>query len=67
MGGGMRMQEYKLYCLDHDDRNVEVAAIMAPSDEEAVRQAAALKELRQCEVWRGHHLVAKITEFEQVG
>jgi hypothetical protein len=40
---------------------------MAPSDEEAVRQAAALKELRQCEVWRGHHLVAKITEFEQVG
>jgi hypothetical protein len=60
------MQEYKLYCLDHEGRNVEVEAIMAASDEEAVRQATALSGLRKCEVWRGHHLVARITDFERV-
>jgi hypothetical protein len=60
------MQEYKLYCLDHDGRNVEVEAIVAASDEQAVRQANALSGLRQCEVWRGHHLVARITDFERV-
>jgi hypothetical protein len=58
--------EYKVYCLDHEGGNVEAQSITASTDEEAVRQATALKGLRQCEVWRGHHLVAKITDFEHV-
>jgi hypothetical protein len=60
------MYEYHVYCLDHDGKNVEAKAIVAASDEEAVRQARALPGLRQCEVWRGHHVVAKITDFELV-
>jgi hypothetical protein len=62
--GCVRMKEYKIYCLDHEARNVEAQTITASTDEEAVRQAKALKGLRQCEVWAGHHLVAKITDFE---
>lgn len=61
------MSEYKLYCLDHEGRNVEVEAVMATSDEEAILKARTMAGLRQCEVWRGHHLVAKITEFARVG
>lgn len=60
------MREYSIYCLDHDSTNVEARSIVAASDEEAARQARALHGLRQCEVWRGHHLVAKITDFELV-
>ena len=60
------MKEYKVYCLDHDGRNVEAQSIMASSDGEAVRQAKAMRGLLQCEIWRGHHLVAKITDFEHV-
>jgi hypothetical protein len=65
--GECRVTEYKLYCLDHEGRNVEAKSITASTDEEAVRQATALEGLRQCEIWRGHHLVAKVTEFEPVG
>jgi hypothetical protein len=60
------LEEYGVYCLDLEGRNVEAQSIAASSDEEAVRQARALKGLRQCEVWRGHRLVAKITEFDEV-
>jgi hypothetical protein len=60
------VKEYKIYCLDHDGRNVEAKSITASSDEEAIRQAKAIPGLRQCEVWRGQHLVARITDFEHV-
>jgi hypothetical protein len=57
------MSDYRVYCLDHHGESVEVQEITASTDEEAIRQARALKGLRQCEVWRGHNLVAKITDF----
>jgi len=60
------MKEYNVYCLDYDGRNVEARSIAAASDKEAIRQARALKGLRQCEVWRGHHLMARIIEFDHV-
>ena len=60
------MTGYRVYCLDHEGRSVEVQEITAATDEEAIRQASALKGLRQCEVWRGHHLVAKISDFSAV-
>jgi hypothetical protein len=58
------MREYKVYCLDDEGANVEAKTITATTDEDAVRQAKSLEGLSQCEVWRGHHLVAKITDFE---
>jgi hypothetical protein len=57
------MQDYRLYCLDLEGRSVEAKEIEAGSDEDAIRQAQSLPGLRQCEVWRGHHLVARVTEF----
>ncbi len=60
------MSEYRVYCLDQQGKSVEVQEIAASTDEEAIRQARALKGLRQCEVWRGHNLVAKITDFSLV-
>ena len=57
------MNEYKLYYLDHKGWNVEVGAIIASSDEDAILKARTMTGLRQCEVWRGRHLVAKITDF----
>src|SRR3569833_4020355 len=57
------MLSYRVYCLDVHGRGVEAKEIEAPSDEEAVRKAQSLTGLRQCEVWRGHDLVAKITDF----
>ena len=60
------MREYKVYCLDYEGRNVEAQAITASTDEEAIREARALQGLRQCEIWRGRHLVAKITNFDLV-
>jgi hypothetical protein len=57
------MQEYRVYCLDREGRSVEAKEIEAVSDEEAVRKARSLTGLNLCEVWRGHHLVAKITVF----
>jgi hypothetical protein len=59
------VKEYKLYCLDHDGRNVEAQSIMASSDEEAVRRASAMQGLRQCEIWQGHRFIATITEFDR--
>ena len=61
--GGVAMPDYRVYCLDHQGKSVEVHEIIASTDQEAVRQARALKGLRQCEVWRGQNLVAKITDF----
>ena len=60
------MPDYHLYCLDHDGRDVETEMIQAPSDEEAVMKAQALKGLLQCEVWRNNRLVARITDFPTV-
>jgi len=60
------MPDYRVYCLDREGRSVEVQDITASTDEEAIRQARALRGLRQCEVWRGHHLVAKISDFSAV-
>jgi hypothetical protein len=59
------MPKYRVYCLDLDGKNVEAQSITAATDEEAVRQARALKGLRQCEVWRGNHLVASVKDFER--
>jgi hypothetical protein len=64
--GGVAMPDYRIYCLDHQGKSVEVHEITASTDEEAIGQARALKGLRQCEVWRGHNLVAKITDFSSV-
>jgi len=50
-------------CLDHEGKSVEAKEIEANSDGEAVRQAQSLKGCRQCEVSRGHNLVAKLSEF----
>ncbi len=58
------MREYNVYCLDHEGKNVDAQMITAATDEEAVRQARSLKGLRLCEIWLGHHLLAKITEFD---
>jgi len=60
------MQEYRVYCLNREGRSVETKEIQAASDEEAVINAQALSGLSHCEVWRGHHLVAKVTEFSDV-
>jgi hypothetical protein len=60
------MREYKVYCLDHGGQNVEARSITASTDKEAVRQTRSLRGLRQCEIWRGNHLVAKITDFALV-
>ena len=57
------MREYRLYCLDDEGKSVEARSLAAPSDEEAIRRAAALPGLRQCEVWRGNRLIAKVTDF----
>jgi hypothetical protein len=57
------MQEYRVFCLDLLGRSVEAKEFKAPSDEEAMLKARAFTGLRQCEVWHGHRLVAKITEF----
>jgi len=58
------MREYSVYCLDREGKNVDAQTIMAASDEEAVKQARLLKGLRLCEIWQGHRLIAKITEFD---
>jgi hypothetical protein len=60
------MREYNVYCLDHEGKNVEAQRITASNDQEAVRQARSLKGLRQCEIWWGHYLVAKVTDFDLV-
>ena len=57
------MQEYHVYCLDLEGSNVDKQLIEAASDEEAIRRARTLQGLRHCEVWRGHQLVARVTEF----
>ena len=61
------MKNYKLYCLDHAGRSVEVQDILASSDEEAVVKAQAVRGLSKCEVWRDNHLVAQITQFAPSG
>ena len=40
------MHEYRLYCLDHDGKSVEARSLNAQTDDEAIRQAAALPGLR---------------------
>ena len=58
------MVEYRLYCLNADGMSVAAEWIEASSDDEAVRQARGLQGLRQCEVWQGNRLVAKLSEFD---
>lgn len=60
------MLEYRVYCLDLNGMSVEVQALSASTDEDALRQASALPGLRQCEVWRGNRLVGKLTDFVAV-
>ena len=62
--GGVRVAEYRIYCLDHFGVDVDVRPIVASNDEDAIEQARALKGLRQCEVWRGKRLIATVTEFD---
>jgi hypothetical protein len=57
------MVEYRVYCLSSGGLNVEAKSITASSDEEAIQQVRALDGLRQCEIWRGKHQVATVTDF----
>jgi hypothetical protein len=61
------VKKYKLYCLDHAGRSVEVQDIVAASDEQAIVKAQAVPGLRKCEVWRDNHLIAKVTQFAHFG
>lgn len=60
------MPDYRVYCLGHEGMSVEAEEIEARSDEEAILRAEGLKGFSQCEIWRGHHLVAKVTAFSAV-
>lgn len=55
------MRDYRLYCLD-GARRIQRAAevISAPSDDEAVARARALKKPMVCEIWQGRRLVATL-------
>jgi|1186.fasta_scaffold655539_1 hypothetical protein len=59
------MSEYRVYCLDLEGRGLDVQLIDALNDKEAIRKAQALDGLRQCEVWSGNRLIAKVTRFER--
>lgn len=55
------MRDYRLYCLDGAKRIQRAAEVIsAPSDEEAVAKARALKMPLACEIWQGRRLVATI-------
>ena len=52
---------YTLYCLDAEGRISMAEQIDAENDEDAVRQARALKQdALMCEVWEDNRLVAQL-------
>ena len=55
------MEGYRLYCLDDAGRIALAEWLDASSDEDAVKQAQALKNgARRCEVWQRTRLVAEL-------
>ena len=53
------MPDYRLYCLNNAGSLDFAELISAENDEEAVAKAHELKpDVRKCEVWRDHRLVA---------
>jgi hypothetical protein len=52
---------YRLYCLDARGQISMAEWIDAADDQDAIRQAQALKQNAQkCEVWDGNRLVARL-------
>ena len=55
------MADYRLYCLDSQDRIAAAAEwIEAPTDEEAILLVRSRKLRFRSELWDGHRLVARI-------
>ena len=54
------MPEYRLYCVDGAGRFTRAHEIEAPTDEDAISQAAALKLPVQCELWERGRKVAEL-------
>jgi hypothetical protein len=52
------MAEYRLYCLDETGRISTAHDMEAPSDEDAIREARAMKIEVKCELWEHERLVA---------
>lgn len=58
---------YRLYCLDARGQISMAEWIDAANDQDAVRQAQALKQNAQmCEVWDGNRLVARLDSQDLV-
>jgi hypothetical protein len=56
------MAQYRVYCLDQARRINFADWITAETDEEAVRQAHALKHHAMlCEIWQDKRLVATLS------
>lgn len=58
---------YRLYCLDARGQISMAEWIDAADDQDAIRQALALKQNAQmCEVWDGNRLVARLDSQDLV-
>lgn len=60
IGPGVRVVEYKLYCLDRDGRIVRRHEIVAADDVAAIAAARAEHPEYDCEVWSGTRKVALV-------
>ena len=54
------MSDYRLYCLDGAGKISRVEVISAPTDDEAVTAARAVKHSMRSELWLRERLVAEI-------
>jgi hypothetical protein len=58
---------YRLYCLDARGQISLAEWIDAKDDQDAIRQAQALKQhARKCEVWHDNRLVAQLDAHDLV-
>ena len=54
------MAEYRLYCINSDNRIVHAAQFEADDDDEALELVRIRRETTDCELWSGKRKVASI-------
>lgn len=54
------MSDYRIYCIDGDDKIASGDWIEAMDDEAAIAIVKELRDGYKCEIWNGSHLVARI-------